>query len=143
MNKKCITCNQIKDIELFAKAARYKDGRRNYCKSCHSIYMTNYIKNNPGKRSKQNPNRKFRRHGLTEEKYLELYEKHNGKCHACKEREGTNIDHDHSCCNKARSCGKCVRGLLCSQCNTALGLLNDDEEKIKNLIKYLKQPTVS
>jgi len=37
------------------------------------------------------------------------------------------VDHDHKCCptdkTHRRTCGKCVRGLLCEGCNTELGSL--------------------
>lgn len=137
MNKVCIKCGETKDVDLFAKGNKYSDGRRNYCKKCHSKYVTKYIKDNPSKRSKYNYKRRFKRHGLTQEQYDLLQKKYDGKCHSCKDRDAINIDHDHSCCPGLYSCGKCVRGVLCSQCNTALGLLNDDAIKIKKLIEYI------
>jgi hypothetical protein len=46
----------------------------------------------------------------------------NGGCEICGSRERMAIDHDHSCCPKAaQSCGKCVRGALCGNCNNMLG----------------------
>lgn len=37
------------------------------------------------------------------------------------------IDHNHKCCNERRkSCGKCVRGVLCRRHNTALGHIEID-----------------
>ena len=35
-------------------------------------------------------------------------------------RGGLQIDHDHQCCDRFGSCGKCVRGALCHKHNTAL-----------------------
>lgn len=46
------------------------------------------------------------------------------------------VDHDHSCCSKG-SCGHCVRGVLCTRCNTALGMVNDSQERLQGLLDYL------
>jgi len=35
------------------------------------------------------------------------------------------IDHNHKCCAKSGSCGKCLRGILCRRCNVRLGHLDD------------------
>jgi hypothetical protein len=141
-NKICIKCGEQKALELFAKGKGYKDGRKNECKKCHSNRMTTYYKEHPEQRLKKiaintyyKPN--WIRHKLTETQYKELLALHNGKCHSCKENEGINIDHDHLCCEKAFSCGKCVRGILCHHCNTALGLLKDSPEKLQKLMEYI------
>lgn len=82
--------------------------------------------------------RRFSRHKITKDFYDDLMSKHNQKCWICKEADATAIDHDHSCCSSIRSsCGKCVRGVLCSNCNTAIGLLKDNETKLESALKYL------
>ena len=52
------------------------------------------------------------------------------ECFVCGSTESLCIDHCHTT-------GK-MRGLLCKPCNSALGLLNDDPERIYNLLLYLK-----
>jgi hypothetical protein len=57
----------------------------------------------------------------------------------------TAIDHDHSHCpgrngdgDNQRSCGKCIRGLLCRDCNLLEGVLTSSPERIKQMILYLR-----
>jgi len=53
-----------------------------------------------------------------------------GHCALCPATKGSSdghthlwVDHSHKCCNKSRTCGKCVRGLLCRRCNYLIGQL--------------------
>lgn len=65
-----------------------------------------------------------------------------GDCAVCRvpfaSNEDALIDHDHLCCDKG-SCGNCVRGLLCRDCNLALGLLRDDPVKVLRAAVYLRK----
>ena len=94
--------------------------------------------NNPGKRRK----RVLKQKGLTLKEYELMLNSQGGGCAICggqdqhKDRN-LSIDHDHSCCPGEKTCGNCNRGLLCGKCNRAIGLLNDDVELIKKIIKYL------
>ena len=49
------------------------------------------------------------------------------------------VDHDHACCpEQTSSCGKCVRGLICHNCNRGLGSFKDDIARLKSSIAYLE-----
>lgn len=79
---------------------------------------------------------------LTLEEYQELFGRQDGKCAICKstgfqlcqnQRQLIVIDHCHSS-------GK-VRGLLCHNCNRALGLFKDSVSNLQNAILYLEGAT--
>ena len=118
--KQCRICNQIKDRSDF------KSG--NLCNECLK---------------QDSQRRQIRRYGITELQYWEMHQRQNGLCAICNQperhRKRLSIDHDHSCCStEMRSCGKCVRGLLCSKCNRILGLALDSDQVLLNAAKYLK-----
>lgn len=48
------------------------------------------------------------------------------------------VDHDHACCQGIKSCGMCIRGLLCARCNRILGAAGDSEEVFRNALIYLQ-----
>lgn len=92
-----------------------------FCPKCYVIYQQ-FIKTSPGT-STQN-HIKFSRHGLNVFSYQQLWESQEGKCAICNHiPKILEIDHDRKCCNLSRnmSCGKCIRGLLCHNCNCMLG----------------------
>jgi hypothetical protein len=73
---------------------------------------------------------------------MEIFNKQNGVCAICFQKErskrkpnhfGINklaVDHDHKT-------GK-IRGLLCNCCNTAIGRFNDSIAVLQNAISYLE-----
>lgn len=140
--KTCRVCKETKPIDSMVKDRSRKDGVRNICKPCDAQRMRDYFKNNPEKYEHNKaiprdsrPN--WKRHNISKEIYEKMLGEYDGKCHSCKTNKATVIDHDHGCCSKARSCGKCVRGLLCNGCNASLGHLKDDLDMINNLMLYL------
>ena len=66
-----------------------------------------------------------------------------GTCEIClkPDRGGRRlaVDHDHSCCPERKSCGDCVRGFLCWDCNRGLGTFQDSGEYLLSAYRYLKR----
>jgi len=91
---------------------------------------------------------------MTVEEYAVMLASQGGRCAICRtEGPGRSsskhrneygrfaVDHDHTCCPGFKSCGSCVRGLLCMQCNTGLGALRDDPKILHAALAYLERPT--
>jgi hypothetical protein len=99
-------------------------------------YRKNYY-SRPEIKQRHHIKRIKREFGLSESDYLNLVKTQKNLCAICKQPErtvkNTNLSVDH--CHKT----KMVRGLLCSQCNRAIGLMNHDTKVLKNAINYLNK----
>jgi hypothetical protein len=127
--KTCKKCGEKKDIEKLAKNGGGK--RKNICKECDNARCREYRKK--VKRITTN----WKRHKLNQSYFEYMFAKENGLCHICKMTEATHIDHDHGCCPGQTGCRSCVRGLLCTRCNTALYFVRDSKDQLRHMLKYL------
>lgn len=74
----------------------------------------------------------FNKYGITREEYERLVDKQSNKCKICNKVAKLSIDHCHE--------SGVVRGLLCTQCNSGLGLFKDNTEFLSSAIEYLNLP---
>lgn len=72
--------------------------------------------------------------GLTVQEYLLLLDSQKGVCAICENPPGNKrlaVDHNHITSK--------IRGLLCSNCNSGLGMLQDSVDRLEKAVKYLKE----
>ena len=77
---------------------------------------------------RQQPTYLTYRYNITESDYDRMLLDQGGGCAICGKKPNhrrLHVDHDHACCPPKKSCGKCVRGLLCDYCNTRLRAMED------------------
>lgn len=143
--RKCIDCGVEKALDEFPVITGKKAGgrqRHTYCADCQKVRKNAYYRS-AGRNSYY-----LRRYGITVEQMEAMLAAQDGKCAICAspDPKGHNwcVDHDHACCEgKSHSCGKCIRGVLCLHCNTALGMFEDDMDRLINAVHYLNQAGVS
>jgi len=108
-------------------------------KKLKAEYMREYRKENPEKFRLIDVKKKF---GLSSEEYSQLLLESDGVCAICHKPElkidyrtgkvlNLSIDHNHDT-------GK-IRGMLCMDCNRALGMFQDSPELLINAISYLQK----
>lgn len=135
--KQCGKCSGWFDESRFRGGQKTSDGLHGFCLDCERAGARASYYRAGGYKPEMGIFRKFK---LRESEYQRILQDQDGCCAACGEsvEERLHVDHDHSCCNGSTTCGKCTRGLLCRKCNLALGLLDDNLERISALFDYLK-----
>lgn len=82
-------------------------------------------------------------HGMTPWELHALYLRQDGRCYLCDDPlhpdlAAADVDHDHACCPASRSCGRCVRGIACSDCNRLIGFGHDNPARIRRAADNLE-----
>ena len=112
--------------------------QRTQCRDCvNKSNLIRYHERSATKESHRKASYRYlvRKYGLSVEDYESMLNTQDYKCKICGIKEYSkgkrlNIDHDHKT-------GK-IRDLLCHNCNTALGHIDDNVETLKKMINYLE-----
>lgn len=138
--KICSRCRTPKSISEFHTQKANRDGLNSWCKQCNSEYVAQRYKENPAKFAEDRRRNRFK---ISKEDFQAM----GNSCWICGTTEPGgfgkktfSVDHDHACCpENAKSCGKCVRGLLCASCNVGLGAFRDDPELLRQAADYIEK----
>ena len=145
MSKVCPKCGTPREEDEFYKNKSKVDGMQLWCIPCRrAADREYYLDNREWILIREWRSSLVRRYNITYKIYFSILNKQGGVCAVCGKTELTQrqlcVDHDHSCCPGETSCGKCIRGLLCSKCNRGLGLLRDSCEILEKALSYLRRP---
>ncbi|MFG3276233.1 endonuclease domain-containing protein [Streptomyces luteogriseus] len=123
--KLCQVCQQWLPTDSFYGRAKTRDGLATRCKRCHKAKALEGT------------------YGVALDWYWHMLEQQGGKCAICRDVNNSGrhlyVDHDHGCCPGLKSCGQCVRALLCDSCNRAIGLMRDDAERLEAAAAYVRR----
>lgn len=134
----CVDCESERRIELKNKhgdntynddfMSKWREDRREVKTRLNKEWRDSHPEEEKIKRTK----RRYSQYGVTRKWYEDTLAAQGGGCAICGSTDPKNIqntfhiDHDHSCCTrKCHACDICRRGLLCNQCNTRLGHLEN------------------
>ena len=114
-HKVCSRCKRNMPVNMYVPNAISSTGLHSHCNDCRAH----------GKRAAN--------YGVTVAQYEAMLSTQDGRCAICRNGPGVNglaVDHCHST-------GR-VRALLCSPCNSAIGLLREDPKIFASAVTYLQ-----
>ncbi|MGW4225581.1 endonuclease VII domain-containing protein [Streptomyces bauhiniae] len=115
-HKFCRRCGEIKPHAEWHRNATASDGLSTSCKACRA--------------AKGRADHLKRQYGITEAERDAMIASQRGLCVICLDAPAVHVDH----CHKT---GR-VRGVLCFNCNSGLGLLRDDPDTARRAAAYLE-----
>ncbi len=125
----CLNCGE----EFSELDTKIRAGKGKFC--CNECYKEYRRKNKKDEKESNRLYQKKTKYGLNAEEYYNMFESQNNKCAICGEEFSDSnrafVDH----CHKTNK----VRGLLCTRCNSLLGMAKDNIETLQNAINYLSQ----
>ena len=124
--KYCARCQTTHPLDNFGRNRSARDGLTTYCRPCHNAAGKEALQRAGGSRDYH----LRRRYGITGADFDAMVEAQGGTCAVC-DGKPEHVDHDHET-------GK-VRGVLCFNCNQALGNVRDDPAVLQGLIRYLRR----
>lgn len=132
--KYCKVSQNKNQFGIYTDPRTKKKRQRHKCNTCRRVDEAKRYKRDPKtkERMKLSARRtQLKQYGLTLDCYDKLFKKQKGKCKICNStsKKRLNVDHCHET-------GK-VRGLLCWNCNIALGYFKDNINYLSNAIRYL------
>lgn len=130
--KLCGTCQQTKPLDDFYML---RGQPRSICKPCSKNYRQEWRAKNPVAARDHELKRWF---NMVPGQFDKMLESQGGTCLGCgaspeEAPRRMSVDHDHAHCPGPKSCGTCLRAILCGPCNHALGLVKDSAETLLRL----------
>jgi Recombination endonuclease VII len=158
--KTCRDCGATKPLDDFYVNKGCRDGRRPECKACNLAARAKKYRSDPRpaieraqRWQRENPERHRatqreyvasgrksassrkshlkRKYGLTLEAFDQMLASQGGGCAICGRPDADNVDHDHET-------GR-VRGILCWNCNIAVGQFEDSVDRVVMAAGYLSR----
>ena len=128
----CNDCDELlSDDNMHPSLARSQNW---ICKGCSHKRTNAWRRSNPSKMKAIDRKGKLRlKYNITVEEYNEMLALQEGVCAICgkeEKRRPLSVDHCHTT-------GK-IRGLLCSSCNLAVGLIGDSSIVAARIVRYLE-----
>jgi Autographiviridae endonuclease VII len=143
ITKRCTKCGEVKPLDAFCRQKGGRFGRHPRCRECRSVQeKERYWANRDQILAKQRSSSarkayrrqawRWKKYGMSREEYEARVASQGGLCALGHIPAGgvLVIDHDHVSGD--------VRGLLCKLCNAAIGMLEEDVDRLRRAIAYLQ-----